>query len=144
MSKMPKADGELSVLNVGDGDTKLSFDPKNPAERIRAARIVGDMLKRGYALLVARDDGKGGTEYVRAEAFDPQTCEYIIADFDPVAAAEHDAKEQQEQQDGQQGQASAPAAPGAAAKAPASPRGRTRRVDASKARAVGVAPISGG
>lgn len=37
--------GEVGVLNVGAGDTKLSFDPSNQADRIRAARIVKDMSR---------------------------------------------------------------------------------------------------
>lgn len=139
--KLPKKDGDVSILNVGDGDTKLSFDPKNPAERIRAARIVADMLKRGYALLIEQDDGKGGKEYIRAQSFDEKVCEYVIADFDPITAAQHDA---QEDRDGEQGIPSAAVAPPAAETAPARPRGRPRRIDAGKARAVGVAPISGG
>ena len=81
--------GTVGILNVGAGDTKLSFDPKNPAERIRAARIVRDMLRRGYALLVEVAPG----EYQRATDFDEARCEYIIADFDPVTAAEADAAE---------------------------------------------------
>ena len=44
--------GSIAILNVGAGDTRLSFDKANPAEAIRAARIVKDMLRRGYALLV--------------------------------------------------------------------------------------------
>ena len=71
--------GEVGILNVGAGDTKLSFDPKNPIERERAARIVTDMLKRGYALLVQVGEKKGEPVYQRAKAFDPKTCEYIIA-----------------------------------------------------------------
>lgn len=53
--------GEVGVLNVGAGDTRLMFDKSNPADCIRAARIVKDMLRRGYALLieVGKDaDGK--------------------------------------------------------------------------------------
>lgn len=76
--------GELGILNVGAGDTKLSFDKANPAERARAAKIVEDMLKRGYALLIeVGKDEKGEAIYRRARSFDPKTCEYIIAG-DPV------------------------------------------------------------
>lgn len=72
--------GEIGILNVGAGDTKLSFDPKKPAERKRAAKVVGDMLRRGYAILVeAGKDDQGRPLYRRAEAFDADTCEYIIA-----------------------------------------------------------------
>ncbi|MEO8391171.1 hypothetical protein [Polaromonas sp.] len=51
--------GSVGILNVGDGDTKLSFDPKNPAERIRAARIVRDMIRRLRKLSRERGDWAG-------------------------------------------------------------------------------------
>lgn len=73
--------GQIGILNVGAGDTKLTFDKDNPAETIRAARIVKDMLRRGYALLIKTPEG----QYTRVRSFDEQTCEYIIADYDPEA-----------------------------------------------------------
>lgn len=77
--------GDVAVLSVGAGDVRLTFDPANPAERIRAARIVKDMLRRGYALLVEVEiDGKKA--YQRALDFDEEHCEYIVADLDPMAA----------------------------------------------------------
>jgi hypothetical protein len=82
---------EIGILNVGAGDTKLVFDKNNPAECIRAARIVKDMLRRGYALLV--DVGEGKTQ--RVLDFDETQCEYIIADLDPVAAEAADREEQE-------------------------------------------------
>lgn len=39
--------GQIGILNVGAGDTKLTFDKNNPAERIRSARIAHLMLMRG-------------------------------------------------------------------------------------------------
>lgn len=78
--------GELRILNVGDGDTKLSFDPSNPAEVERTRRIITDMIRRGYVLLV---DIGGGT-YQRALSFDAEKNEYVIADFDPTVAAKVD------------------------------------------------------
>jgi hypothetical protein len=144
--RLPTEAGELAILNVGDGDTKLSFDPKNPAECIRAARIVADMLKRGYALLIEVDDGKGGKAYQRATAFREDVFEYVIADFDPVTAAEHDSEEEQEH--GQQDEASAGTAPAGGAQDPAPPRGRrsgkVRTVPAAGTRAVAVAATAGG
>jgi hypothetical protein len=71
--------GIVEILNVGDGDTKLTFDKDNPAERKRAAKIVKDMLDRGYCLLVQIGEDEKGPIYRRATAFDPDTCEYIIA-----------------------------------------------------------------
>lgn len=79
--------GEIGILNIGCGDTKLIFDPNNPQDSIRAARIVKDMLRRGYSLLVAVP-GSDPVMYQRAYDFDEKTCEYIIADMDPNAFKE--------------------------------------------------------
>ncbi len=131
----------IGILNVGAGDTKLSFDKNNPAERIRAARIVKDMLRRGYALLIEigkNDDGS--PKYTRALDFDENTCEYIIADFDPVAAAEHD---ESEKEDGQECPRKTAEAPQAGPKK----RGRkpkVRSVPAESATGVAVARTAGG
>ena len=131
--------GSVAILNVGDGDTKLSFDPSNPAERIRAARIVRDMLRRGYALLIEVEvDGR--KVFQRATDFKEDVCEYVIADFDPLQAAEADVKEAHDQQN-----ESSPA-PGKATPGGAPKRGRPRKVSvpAETARAVVVAPVAGG
>lgn len=146
-ARLPKHDGDLAVLSVGGGDIKLSFDPANPAERIRAARIVRDMLRRGYALLVQTStDAEGRPVFDRAQDFREDTCEYILADLDPLAAERAD--EQERPNGDEQGQAdpddqeSAPA--GAA---PAKRRGRPpgkRVVKAEGARAVAVARSAGG
>lgn len=136
-SRLPTETGTVGVLNVGAGDTKLSFDPSNPAERIRAARIVKDMIRRGYALLVeVRKDDAGRPVYLRAEDFDEAVCEYIIADFDPVTAAAADEKEAHEQEEEGQG----------AVVTPAATRGKAtkRRVPAEGAKAVAVARSAGG
>lgn len=131
--------GEVGILNVGAGDTKLSFDPANPAECIRAARIVRDMIRRGYALLIEVKKGADGKPvYQRAKDFDEERCEYIIADFDPVTAAEADAAEE-----------ASPSPPPPVADMAAAPkrRGRPpkeRRIDAGKTTAVAVARTAGG
>lgn len=70
--------GELGILNVGTGDTKLTFDKTKPEETKRAAAIVTDMLKRGFAILVEVGKDEKGPLYRRATAFDPETMEYII------------------------------------------------------------------
>jgi len=133
--------GSVAILNVGDGDTKLSFDPNNPAERIRAARIVRDMLRRGYALLIeAEVDGR--KVYQRATDFKEDVCEYVIADFDPLQAAEADAKDNHGHQD-----EPGAATPAAAQASPKRGRGRPpgkRSIPAESARAVVVAPVAGG
>jgi hypothetical protein len=136
--------GTVGVLNVGAGDTKLSFDPTNPAERIRAARIVKDMIRRGYALLIeVEKSAQGEPVYQRATDFDENTCEYIIADFDPVTAAEADAKEEENDQ-----ATAAAAGSGVPEGKPArkyrkgQPTGS--RFDAGKTRAVAVSQSAGG
>lgn len=133
--------GAVGILNVGAGDTKLSFDPNNPVERIRAARIVRDMLRRGYALLVEVErDGK--KQFERAIDFREDTCEYVIADFDPTPElrielkdGNHDQSRQTEPRPAEE----------STAPAPAKRRGRPpKRIDAGSTRAVSVAPIAGG
>jgi hypothetical protein len=138
--------GEVGILNVGAGDTKLSFDPKNPAERIRAARIVKDMIRRGYALLIEVDDGNGGKVTRRATDFDENTCEYIIADFDPIIAAQADRADQSIQErkidvTESFGKAEIKTAQG---KTKGRPKGSTRRVDAGSTTGVSVARTAGG
>lgn len=156
--------GTVGILNVGCGDTKLVFDKNNPQECIRAARIVTDMLRRGYALLVevpATVEGQPAS-YRRVLKFEEATCEYIIADLDPLPpeppvhhyeerrvpptpanlednlAGEHNAQDDQ--------------AAEAAAAPPAEPtdgrRGRRaykhKRIPATGAKAVAVARTAGG
>jgi hypothetical protein len=115
--------GHVGILNVGAGDTKLSFDKNNPAERERAKRIVQDMLRKGYAILVEVGKAEDGEPiYRRAKDFDPETCEYIIAG-DPVGEINlHE-----------------PVQPPARR-----PVGRPRRVAADKTNAVSVGRMSGG
>lgn len=139
-------DGTVGILNVGAGDTKLSFDPNNPADRIRAARIVKDMLRRGYALLV-EVERNGVKKFERAYDFQEDTCEYVIADFDPLVAQAVDDQDKQA--------AEAPAVevidpastaetPISGRKRPNSRRGRTKRIPAESTRAVAVARSAGG
>ncbi len=71
--------GTLSLLNVGHGDITLSFNGKDKSESDRAARIIGDMLKKGFAILIRIGEKDGEPIYRRAKAFDPKTNEYIIA-----------------------------------------------------------------
>lgn len=141
--------GTLGVLNVGAGDTKLVFNGNDPAERIRAARIVTDMLRRGYALLI-RDpsDPRPDAPLARVLEFREDTCEYIIADLDPIAAARADERENAEDQTIGEAEADAGAAAPTAAPAETDakrPRGRPRRaVPAAKTSGVAVARSAGG
>jgi hypothetical protein len=72
--------GSLSCLNVSGGDIRIQFDTADASEALRARRIIKDMLRRGYALLVRMSDGT----YQRALDFDETVGEYVIADFDPT------------------------------------------------------------
>ena len=124
--------GTIGILNVGAGDTKLTFDKNNPAECIRAARIVKDMLRRGYALLIEVKDKKGKKTTVRVRDFREDTFEYIIADFDPIEA------EKAEREELEHGESSSP-------ETGKKKRGRpVRAVPASSVRGVAVARTAGG
>lgn len=140
--------GTVGILNVGAGDTKLSFDPRNPAERIRAARIVRDMLRRGYALLV-EVERDGVKRFERATDFLEDTCEYVIADFDPMAAVDSPAIALKDTAAHGNEHRQAEANPPAGAAEEAAPiqrpsRSRKRAIPADSTRAVSVAPIAGG
>lgn len=78
--------GTINILNVGEGDIKLSWNSADASERIRMGRIIKDMLRRGYALLV-EVERDGVTAWERAYDFNEAAGAYIIADFDPVATA---------------------------------------------------------
>lgn len=130
--------GSVGILNVGAGDTKLTFDPKKPDEVKRSARIVADMIKRGFVLLIeVGKDEKGEPLYRRAKAFDESTCEYIIAgsidDESTTTEQSHDEKP-----------TGAPPRKGKAAQPPKRDRRGNTRVHASTTEAVAVARTSGG
>ncbi len=134
---------EIGILNVGAGDTKLIFDKDNPAECIRAARIVTDMLRRGYALLVEVDVG-GVKKFQRVKEFRPETCEYVIADFDPMVAATEDAKEEQVHEEIEQASAAPAAGEGTPGKSKRGRKGGSRVIPATGARGVAVPHMAGG
>ena len=136
---------EIGILNVGCGDTKLSFDKNNPQERIRAARIVKDMLRRGYALLVEIDQPNGTKTYQRVIEFKEDVCEYVIADFDPAEADKADQEEanaggsQAEQTvDAASAEETGPATP------PKRGRGSRKSIPAEGTRGVAIARSAGG
>jgi len=68
--------GTLEVLNCGEGHLEIKVTEKNRAEIERARRIIGDMLRRGYAIFVEGKDGK----MTRVRKFKPSTMTYIIAE----------------------------------------------------------------
>lgn len=117
--------GQIGILNVGAGDTKLSFDPKNKAETERAAKIVKDMIRRGFAILIEVGKDERGPLYRRAHDFDEQTHEYIIAGM-PDEQEEMSVKKPTGAQRGRR-------------------KGTTQqRVPANKTNAVAVARVAGG
>jgi uncharacterized radical SAM superfamily Fe-S cluster-containing enzyme len=75
--------GKLSILNVGRGDTKITFDEEG---KEKAKQVITDMLKMGYALLVEVErDGKKA--YERVKKFDPKKLEYIISEEATIGAS---------------------------------------------------------
>lgn len=135
--------GQVGILNVGAGDTKLTFDPNNPQEMIRAARIVKDMIRRGYALLIETKREGQPSIYRRAYDFDEATCEYIIADLDPVTAERADNEEIAAQERTTDGGPDGEPTP---EETPRRGRGRprTKRVHASTTKTIAVARTAGG
>jgi hypothetical protein len=79
--------GQVGILNVGAGDTKLVFDSSVPEEMARSAAVVEDMIRRGFVLLIKVGRDERGPTYRRAHGFDPKTAEYIIAGPPPPELA---------------------------------------------------------
>ena len=109
----------LGILNVGDGDTKISFDPENPLELERSKKIVEELIKRGFAIVVQVGEQNGEPVYQRVKAFDAETCEYIIFGDPPLAEVIADP-------------------------VPKKRRGRSRRLSAATTPAVAVSRSAGG
>lgn len=129
----------IGILNVGAGDTKLVFDPADPEGMKRAARIVTDMIRRGFVILVQVGEqmfnGKKEPLYVRAHGFIEGTCEYIIADDQPE---EHRGETREDQRREATASAAEPQRRGR-------PRGsRNRRVSATGRHGVAVGRTAGG
>jgi hypothetical protein len=134
--------GTIGILNVGAGDTKLTFDKDNPMERARSARIVADMIRRGYVLFIETGVVDGKPTYQRVLQFREDVCEYIIADVaaDMNEGIDDHEHEQSGKAAGEEAKAIARAGIPKARKG-----GRPRRsVDASEARGIAVARSAGG
>jgi hypothetical protein len=117
---------QLRILNVGEGDRTLKFDPNNPEERENAKIAVTEMLKLGFAIFVRDGERDGQPLYARATGFDAMRNEYVIVGVP-------------EQESPRQG---TPRDPGS--KTERSRRQQTRRVPADKTDALGVARSAGG
>ena len=116
--------GQVGILNVGAGDTKLVFDNSDPDEVAKAAKIVKDMIHRGFALLIQIGENEKGPIYQRAHDFDEATAEYIVVGTVPDEEEKHEQK----------------------STVPARPRRQTqtRRIPAASTNAVAVARTAGG
>ena len=114
--------GSLSVLNVGAGDISITFNQHDTGERDKALRMLKDMQKRGYAILVRLDDGT----YTRALEIDETHGCYVIQEPEELPAT--------------------PTGEAPPSDAPATKRrGRPRKsVPIEKAHATGVARSAGG
>lgn len=139
--------GQIGILNVGAGDNKLVFDPNDMPGMIRAARVVNDMIRRGYALLVETGkDKENKPVYQRVQRFDDQKFEYIIADFDPVTAAAEDTKEK-DNGEGVRGTEAAEMGSETAGKAGSGRggrRGAVKRLPAGRTSGIAVGRTAGG
>lgn len=76
--------GELSVLNVGAGDIRVVFNQADRGESAKAIRMLTDMQRRGYAILIELPDGS----YTRAERIDATRGRYVITVPEDVAVPE--------------------------------------------------------
>jgi hypothetical protein len=68
--------GQLDILSCGEGHLEIKYNEKDPIETERAKRIIGDMLKRGYALFI---HGKNDA-LIRVKRFIATAGTFIIAD----------------------------------------------------------------
>lgn len=114
--------GSLNVLNVGAGDIEITFDRHDSEDRDRALRMLHDMQRRGYAILVKLDDGT----YVRAERIDLNRGRYVVQMPEDATLEGSEPEAPPKKQRGR-------------------PRGKQRRsVDVTAAQATGVARSAGG
>ena len=125
--------GTVAILNVAAGDTKLTFDPSNPAEVKRSATIVKDMIRRGFVLLVEVGADEKGPIYRRAHDFDETTAEYIVAGSSTP-------EEDEESHEQEPASTPRPRRQGTAKREPA----KRRRISASASNVVAVARTAGG
>lgn len=119
--------GTLRCLSVGEGDVKLTFDPKNKVERDRTSALVGKMLREGYAIMVQVGEKDGKPLYQRATKFDAKTCEYLVMG-DPSTATAPPKSETTT----------------ATKRQPGRPRGPGRRIPATTTHAISVGRTAGG
>lgn len=64
--------GSLAVLNVGAGDVEVKFDKQSEIDR--AADLVHQMLRKGFAVLLKQKDGT----YTRVKSVDKVKRAYAV------------------------------------------------------------------
>lgn len=69
---------EINILNVGEGDLKITFDPKLSDDLKQAKATITSLLKQGFAIMVEVGKNEKGPLFQRVKRFDPKTCEYIV------------------------------------------------------------------
>lgn len=70
--------GMLEVLSIGRGDLKLTFDPENPDDSIKAKAVIEEMLRKGYSIFVETDVGPA-----RVQRFSAERMAYVIVELAP-------------------------------------------------------------
>ena len=70
--------GQVCVLNVGEGDLKLSFDTTNKGEVARTKRLVTKLLRDGFVIVIQVGESDGEPLYKKVKRFDASTSEYIV------------------------------------------------------------------
>ena len=68
--------GELSILNCGAGDIRITFDKASETEVAKAKDMIKDMLRRGYAIFIETPTGTR-----RVKRFNPETEVYVVHDL---------------------------------------------------------------
>lgn len=79
-------DGSLDVLNCNAGHLHITFDKNDEADVEKAKRVITDMMKRGYTLLVETPEGLR-----KVKQFDADAESYVVEFPDTVEPVE-DAK----------------------------------------------------
>ena len=71
----------IDILNVGDGDSEVTFDPAKEEDVKRAQFMIDDMMKRGFNFFILCPYTN---HHVRVTSFDPKIGLYIIDTDSPI------------------------------------------------------------
>lgn len=84
--------GSLEVLNCNAGHLTFTFDKEDPLQVEKARRAITDMLARGYAIFVEREDGT----VRKVKRFDRNSNSYILSDTPEPTAPKKSKKKTEE------------------------------------------------